>query len=98
MGISPGAPPERGHSAFAGLEMIRSVMEADATPFGEAVRDVAEMTVFTTHTPVAAGHDRFPPPWSRSTWASSARRCTCPTRTSWGWGASTRAIATSPSA
>ena len=49
-----------GHSAFAGLEMIRSVMEADATPFGEAVRDVAEMTVFTTHTPVAAGHDRFP--------------------------------------
>jgi starch phosphorylase len=48
-----------GHSAFAGLEMIRAAMEAEAIPFGEAVRDVAGMTVFTTHTPVAAGHDRF---------------------------------------
>ena len=51
-----------GHSAFAGLEMVRAEMEANATPFGEAVRDVAAMTVFTTHTPVAAGHDRFPAP------------------------------------
>ena len=49
-----------GHSAFAGLEMVRYEMEAEATPFAEAVRDVAAMTVFTTHTPVAAGHDRFP--------------------------------------
>jgi len=49
-----------GHSAFAGVEMIRGEMEATAVPFGEAVRNVAQMTVFTTHTPVAAGHDRFP--------------------------------------
>ncbi len=49
-----------GHSAFAGLEMVRYEMENEATPFGEAVRDVAAMSVFTTHTPVAAGHDRFP--------------------------------------
>ena len=49
-----------GHSAFAGLEMIRQEMELSAVPFGEAVRNVAAMTVFTTHTPVAAGHDRFP--------------------------------------
>ena len=33
-----------------------------AIPFGEVVRDVSAMTVFTTHTPVAAGHDRFPAP------------------------------------
>jgi starch phosphorylase len=51
-----------GHSAFAGLEMIRTEMEATGVPFGEAVRNVAQMTVFTTHTPVAAGHDRFPAP------------------------------------
>jgi starch phosphorylase len=51
-----------GHSAFAGLEMIRVEMEANGTPFGEALRDVAATTVFTTHTPVAAGHDRFPSP------------------------------------
>ncbi|QDV34836.1 alpha-glucan family phosphorylase [Tautonia plasticadhaerens] len=48
-----------GHSAFAGLELIRRVMEDEGRPFGEAVRQVAAMTVFTTHTPVAAGHDRF---------------------------------------
>ena len=49
-----------GHSAFATLEMIRAVMESTGLPFGEVMRDVAGMTVFTTHTPVAAGHDRFP--------------------------------------
>ena len=49
-----------GHSAFAGLEMARSRMESEGLPFGEAAREVAKMTVFTTHTPVAAGHDRFP--------------------------------------
>ena len=36
-------------------------MEETGLPFGEVMRDVAGMTVFTTHTPVAAGHDRFPP-------------------------------------
>jgi starch phosphorylase len=49
-----------GHSAFAVVEMIRSRMERDGIPYGEAVREAAAMTVFTTHTPVAAGHDRFP--------------------------------------
>ena len=49
-----------GHSAFAGLEMIRAEMTENEVPFGEAMRDVAIKTVFTTHTPVAAGHDRFP--------------------------------------
>lgn len=51
-----------GHSAFAGLEMTRVEMERDEVPFGEAFREIAAMTVFTTHTPVAAGHDRFPAP------------------------------------
>jgi len=51
-----------GHSAFAVLELIRSEMETNAVPFGDAMRDVAQMTVFTTHTPVAAGHDRFGAP------------------------------------
>ncbi len=49
-----------GHSAFATVEMIRSRMESTGFPFGEVMREVAAMTVFTTHTPVAAGHDRFP--------------------------------------
>jgi starch phosphorylase len=61
LGIQPSVLHlNEGHSAFAGLEMIRQEMELSAVPFGEAVRNVAAMTVFTTHTPVAAGHDRFP--------------------------------------
>jgi starch phosphorylase len=60
MGIRPSVIHlNEGHSAFAGLERVRQVMEEEAAPFGEAVADVAAQTVFTTHTPVAAGHDRF---------------------------------------
>jgi starch phosphorylase len=61
MGVHPAVIHlNEGHSAFAGLELVRTEMESEQTPFGEASRDVAAMTVFTTHTPVAAGHDRFP--------------------------------------
>jgi len=49
-----------GHSSFAILEEIRRIMEYDAIPFHRAHRRVSLYTVFTTHTPVAAGHDRFP--------------------------------------
>ena len=50
-----------GHSAFAGLEVIRHRMKQDAQPFDEAQRETAAMSAFTTHTPVPAGHDRFSP-------------------------------------
>ncbi|NIL96050.1 MAG: alpha-glucan family phosphorylase, partial [Planctomycetales bacterium] len=60
LGIKPGALHlNEGHSAFAGLEMIRELMEAQDWDFDEALREVAHQTVFTTHTPVPAGHDRF---------------------------------------
>ena len=49
-----------GHSAFAPLEVIRQRMADDGLTFDEALREVAHHTVFTTHTPVPAGHDRFP--------------------------------------
>jgi starch phosphorylase len=48
-----------GHSAFAILEEIRRVMEYEQIPFNRAQRRVSLYTVFTTHTPVPAGHDRF---------------------------------------
>ena len=48
-----------GHSAFAGLEMVRQHMLQDGLSYEEALGEVASMTTFTTHTPVAAGHDRF---------------------------------------
>jgi len=62
MNISPGVLHlNEGHSAFAILEEIRRIMEYDKIPFYRAHRRVSLNTVFTTHTPVAAGHDRFPP-------------------------------------
>lgn len=50
-----------GHSAFAVLEEMRRLMEYDQIPFDRARRRVSLCTVFTTHTPIAAGHDRFAP-------------------------------------
>jgi len=50
-----------GHSAFATLEYTRLRMEMTGADFATAAADVAQSTVFTTHTPVDAGHDRFPP-------------------------------------
>jgi starch phosphorylase len=50
-----------GHSAFATLESTRLRMEATGADFKTCAQEVAQSTVFTTHTPVDAGHDRFPP-------------------------------------
>jgi len=48
-----------GHSAFLALEHIRCLMKERSLSFYEA-RELAEPSfVFTTHTPVAAGHDYF---------------------------------------
>jgi starch phosphorylase len=60
LGISPGVYHlNEGHSAFATLEAIRERMEGDGLSFDEGLREVAQHTCFTTHTPVAAGHDKF---------------------------------------
>ncbi len=48
-----------GHAAFAGIELLRGRMEAGAD-FDTAVQQVRQSQVFTTHTPVRAGHDEFP--------------------------------------
>ncbi len=49
-----------GHAGFLGLERIRSLMASDGLSCNEAVSAVRAGTVFTTHTPVPAGIDRFP--------------------------------------
>jgi starch phosphorylase len=60
MGIHPGViHMNEGHSAFALLEMARHVMNRDGRSFNDIREIVASMSVFTTHTPVPAGHDRF---------------------------------------
>ncbi len=50
-----------GHSAFAGLERVRLFMKDSGLPFEAAQELAASSSVFTTHTPVPAGNDRFPP-------------------------------------
>ena len=60
LGISPGVLHlNEGHSAFAVLEAIRMRMEDEGLSFEAAVPRVSREVVFTTHTPVPAGHDRF---------------------------------------
>lgn len=50
-----------GHAAFAALERIRQTMTTYRVPYDVAMEAVAASTVFTTHTPVPAGIDHFPP-------------------------------------
>jgi starch phosphorylase len=50
-----------GHSAFLALERIRILMEEQELSFAEAKEAASAGNVFTTHTPVPAGIDRFPP-------------------------------------
>jgi starch phosphorylase len=60
LGITPGVLHlNEGHSGFAVLEAIRQRMEDEGISFDKAVPRVAREVVFTTHTPVPAGHDRF---------------------------------------
>ncbi len=49
-----------GHAAFCILERLRE-MRVGGASLENAKRRVARSTVFTTHTPVPAGHDRFEP-------------------------------------
>jgi starch phosphorylase len=60
MGISPGVLHlNEGHSGFAVFEAIRNRMEEEGIDFKTAAMQVPREVIFTTHTPVPAGHDRF---------------------------------------
>jgi len=60
MGISPGVLHlNEGHSGFAVLQAIHDRMIDEGLGFDDAAPRVAREVVFTTHTPVPAGHDRF---------------------------------------
>ena len=50
-----------GHAAFATLERARSFMEETGQPFESALAVTRAGNIFTTHTAVAAGFDRFTP-------------------------------------
>ncbi len=59
VGIDPGAwHANEGHAAFMLIERLRE-LTALGVPFKDAIRAVRRTSIFTTHTPVPAGHDVF---------------------------------------
>jgi len=48
-----------GHAAFTILERLRELVQGEGLSFDEALEAVRASTIFTTHTPVTAGHDIF---------------------------------------
>jgi starch phosphorylase len=61
MGIDPGViHMNEGHPALAPVELASTAVHA-GTPLADALAEARGRTVFTTHTPVAAGNDSYPP-------------------------------------
>jgi starch phosphorylase len=62
LGVRPGVfHLNEGHCAFAMLEAIADRMETTGLDFAYCADELSQQTAFTTHTPVAAGHDYFAP-------------------------------------
>ncbi|MDR0388360.1 MAG: alpha-glucan family phosphorylase [Treponema sp.] len=60
LGINPAATHmNEGHAAFLGLERIREIMAERGFTFEEARETIWPTNIFTTHTPVPAGNERF---------------------------------------
>jgi starch phosphorylase len=64
-----------GHAAFAVLEKIRELVVEEGMPIAEAREVAAAGNVFTTHTPVPAGMDRFALPLIEKYLSGMARDC-----------------------
>ncbi len=62
LGLTPAAVHmNEGHSAFLGIERIRRLMIEEKLTFAQAWQAVWATNIFTTHTPVPAGNERFSP-------------------------------------
>jgi starch phosphorylase len=60
IGCAPGAfHLNEGHAGFVVLQRIRDLIE-EGSSFDHALEEIRQTTIFTTHTPVPAGHDAFP--------------------------------------
>ena len=60
LGINPAVTHmNEGHSAFLGIERIRELMHEQGLSVDEAIQALWPTNVFTTHTPVPAGNERF---------------------------------------
>ncbi|MCB1039914.1 MAG: alpha-glucan family phosphorylase, partial [Acidimicrobiales bacterium] len=64
-----------GHAGFLGLERMRRAIVDHGLSFGEAVEATRAASIFTTHTPVPAGIDRFPRPLIETYFGAWAAEC-----------------------
>ncbi|MEN3272610.1 MAG: glycogen phosphorylase, partial [Actinomycetota bacterium] len=64
-----------GHAGFLGLERIRRLVVNDGMDFDAALEATRAANIFTTHTPVPAGIDRFPRPLMEKYFATLATEC-----------------------
>lgn len=63
-----------GHSAFMAIERLIQFMQNEGFSYQEAVEAVRSTSIFTTHTPVPAGIDRFPPALMHRYFSSTIER------------------------
>ena len=62
LGIDPGVVHlNEGHASFASLAQARAGMNGGGRSFDDALDAARRRTIFTTHTPVPAGNDTYPP-------------------------------------
>lgn len=55
-----------GHCSLAALDLLREKMAEETGDIAAAIAEVRRRCVFTTHTPIPAGHDRFSPALARA--------------------------------
>ena len=67
-----------GHAGFLGLERIRKLVTGDGLAYPEAIEAVRAGCIFTTHTPVPAGIDRFPRELIEKYFAAGRQRSASP--------------------
>ena len=63
-----------GHAAFASIQRMAGMIDGGAS-IDEAIERIRASTVFTTHTPVPAGHDRYDPPAAVHAMHQVLQRC-----------------------
>jgi glycogen phosphorylase len=85
-----------GHAAFSGLERLAQTMARHQVDLKTAHEIVARSTVFTTHTPVAAGHDEFPSDMVTSVLQAFTERLGVTAKTILSWGQPAGAPENSP--
>ncbi len=61
MGLAPEVYHlNEGHAGFLSIERLKNHVQENGMTFAEAVEAVRASSLYTTHTPVPAGHDHFP--------------------------------------